>query len=137
MVAAGLAIGWRPEHGPVPALVLLLWLRFALGWAGIYLGLLLKTPESAVSVQILVWPAGFLLSVFVSPDTMPGWLGAIATWNPVSSTAPAVRHLLGGPAWTDAGWAVDHSVLLAASWPAVLTLIFVPLALRQYRLLGR
>jgi ABC-2 type transport system permease protein len=140
MVATGLALGWRPQHGLVPtltALGLLLWLRFAFTWVGIYLGLLLKTPESAVSVQVLVWPIGFLSSAFVSPGTMPAGLGAIATWNPLSATATAVRDLFGNPSWAAHSWAAQHSVLLAAVWPAVLTLAFLPLAYRQYRLLAR
>ncbi|MCP2167667.1 ABC transporter permease [Goodfellowiella coeruleoviolacea] len=140
MVATGLVVGWRPQHGLVPALValgLLLWLRFAFVWLGIYLGLLLRTPESAVSVQVLVWPVGFLSSAFVSPETMPTWLGAIATWNPLSATATAVRELFGNPTWAAHTWAADHSVLLAVLWPAVLTAVFLPLAYRQYRSLAR
>jgi ABC-2 type transport system permease protein len=140
MVATGLAVGWRPQHGMVRALAalgLLLWLRFAFIWIGIYLGLLLKTPESAVSVQVLVWPVGFLSTAFVSPDTMPAWLGAVATWNPLSATATAIRDLFGNPTWATHTWAADNSVLLAVLWPAALTLIFLPLAYRQYRLLGR
>lgn len=145
MVATGLVVGWRPQHGPVPtlaALGLLLWLRFAFTWVGVYLGLLLRTPESAVSVQVLVWPIGFLSSAFVSPDTMPGWLGAVATWNPLSATATAIRDLFGNPTWaghTSAGhtWAADHPVPLAAAWPAVLTLVFLPLAYHRYRSLAR
>jgi ABC-2 type transport system permease protein len=139
MVATGLAVGWRPTHGPVltlTALGLLLWLRFAFTWVGIYLGLLLKTPESAVSVQVLVWPVGFLSSAFVSPDTMPAWLGAIATWNPLSATATAIRDLFGNPTWATHTWAADHAIPLAALWPAVLTLVFLPLAYRQYRSLA-
>jgi ABC-2 type transport system permease protein len=140
MLTTGLAVGWRPQHGLVPtltALGLLLWLRFAFTWVGIYLGLLLKTPESAVSVQVLVWPIGFLSSAFVSPDTMPGWLGAIATWNPLSATAAAIRHLFGNPTWATHTWAANHATPLAALWPAVLTLIFLPLAYHRYRLLAR
>ncbi len=140
MVATGLAVGWRPQHGLVPtlsALGLLLWLRFAFTWVGIFLGLLLKTPESAVSVQVLVWPIGFLSSAFVSPDTMPGWLGAIATWNPLSATATATRDLFGNPTWTTDTWAAEHAIPLAVLWPAVLTLIFLPLAYRQYRRLAQ
>lgn len=140
MAATGLAMGWRPRHGLVPALAalgLLLWLRFAFVWVGIYLGLLLKTPEAAVSVQVLVWPVGFLASVFVSPDTMPAWLGAVADWNPLSATATAVRGLFGNPAWASHSWPAGHAILLAAVWPAVLTLVFLPLAGRRYRLLAR
>lgn len=139
MVATGLAVGWRPQHGLVPAMTalgLLLWLRFAFTWVGIYLGLRLKTPEAAVSVQVLVWPIGFLSSAFVSPDTMPAWLGALATWNPLSTTATAIRDLFGNPTWATHTWAADHSIALAAVWPAVLTLIFLPLAYRQHRLLA-
>lgn len=139
MVATGLLVGWRPEGGLVAtltALALLLWLRFAFTWVGIYLGFLLKTPDAAVAVQVLVWPVGFLSSVFVAPGTMPGWLGAIATWNPLSATATAIRELFANPTWNAHDWATEHSVLLALLWPAVLTLIFLPLAARQYRALG-
>jgi ABC-2 type transport system permease protein len=140
MVATGLIVGWTTNRGPLLALAglgLLVWLRFALTWIGIYLGLLLKTPESAVAVQVLVWPVGFLSSAFVSPDTMPSWLGAIATWNPLSATATAIRDLFGNPSWNAHNWATEHSVALALAWPAVLTVIFLPLAARQYRALGR
>jgi ABC-2 type transport system permease protein len=140
MVATGLAVGWRPQHGLAPALAalgLLLWLRFAFSWLGIYLGLLLKTPESAVTVQVLVWPIGFLSSTFVSPSTMPAWLDAIATWNPLSATATSIRDLFGNPTWATHTWAADHATPLAVLWPAVLTAIFLPLACRQYRLLAR
>jgi ABC-2 type transport system permease protein len=140
MVTTGLVMGWRPQHGVVPtltALGLLLWLRSAFTWIGIYLGLLLRTPESAVSVQVLVWPVGFLSGAFVSPDTMPAWLGALATWNPLSATATAIRDLFGNPTWATHAWAAEHSIPLAAGWPAVLTVVFLPLAYRQYRLLAR
>jgi ABC-2 type transport system permease protein len=139
MVVTGLLVGWTPHRGLLPALAalaLLLWLRFAFTWIGIYLGLLLKTPESAVAVQVLVWPVGFLSSAFVSPDTMPGWLGAIGTWNPLSATATAIRELFGNPNWNADTWATEHSITLALVWPALLTLIFLPLAAHRYRRLG-
>jgi ABC-2 type transport system permease protein len=140
MVVTGLLVGWTAHRGigaTLAAMGLLLWLRFAFAWVGIYLGLLLKTPESAVGVQVIVWPVGFLSSAFVSPGTMPGWLDAIATWNPISATATAARELFGNPDWAAGGWATQHSVALAVIWPAALTLIFLPLAARQYRALSR
>ncbi len=140
MVVTGLLVGWTAHRGLLPALAalgLLVWLRFAFTWVGIYLGLLLKTPESAVAVQVLVWPVGFLSSAFVSPATMPDWLGVIATWNPLSATATAIRELFGNPGWDAADWATRHSVAAALIWPAVLTAVFLPLAARQYRALGR
>ncbi|HZE38777.1 MAG TPA: ABC transporter permease [Stackebrandtia sp.] len=140
MVACGLVVGWTTHHGVLPTLAglgLLLWLRFAFAWVGIYLGLLLRTPESAVAVQVLVWPIGFLSSAFVSPATMPGWLNTVATFNPLSSTATAIRDLFGNPMWNANDWASQHAIPLALAWPAALTAIFLPLAARQYRALGR
>ncbi len=140
MVLTGLIAGWRPERGGLLALGavgLLLWLRFAFVWIGIYLGLLLRTPESAVAVQVLVWPVGFLSSAFVSPSTMPAWLDAVATWNPLSITATAVRELLGNPTWSAQSWATEHAVLLALLWPAALSAVFLPLAAHRYRLQER
>ncbi len=75
-------IGWRPTTGPAEialAVVLLLWLRFSLLWVGIFLGLRFRGPGATTAVQVLVWPIGFLSTVFVSAETMPGWLGAIAS----------------------------------------------------------
>jgi ABC-2 type transport system permease protein len=140
MVGTGLLVGWTANRGlplTLTAVGLLVFLRFAFTWIGIYLGLLLKTPESAVAVQILVWPVGFLSSAFVSPATMPDWLGAIAAANPLSATATAIRELLGNPTWNAHDWPTEHAVTLALIWPAVLTLIFLPLSVRQYRALDR
>jgi ABC-type multidrug transport system permease subunit len=116
--------------------VLLLALRFALIWAGIFLGLAARDPQAVVAVQVLVWPIGFLSSVFVAPSTMPGWLGTIAEWNPISSTATAVRELFGNPGFAGGSWVADHALLMAVAWPVALTLVFAPLAARRYRGLG-
>jgi ABC-2 type transport system permease protein len=136
MLAAGLAIGWGWGNGADDALAavgLLLLLRFAFVWVGIYVGLLLDTPEAAVVVQILVWPIAFLSSAFAAPETMPGWLGTIAAWNPVSATAAAARELFGNPGWGGDSWIAQHSVLMAVLWPLLLTAAFFPLAVVRYR----
>lgn len=140
MVGCGLAVGWQWRNGIGSALVavgLLLLLRFALLWLGIYLGLVLRSPEAVVVLQILVWPLGFLSNVFVSPATMPGWLGAIAEWNPLSATAAATRQLFGNPGWAGDSWAATHATELALAWPLLLVAVFLPLAVRQYRRLDR
>jgi ABC-2 type transport system permease protein len=136
MLAAGLAIGWGWGNGAGDALAavgLLLLLRFAFIWVGIYIGLVLQTPEAAVAVQILVWPIAFLSSAFAAPETMPGWLGAIAEWNPVSATATAARELFGNPGWGGDSWSAQHAVLMAVLWPVLLTAVFFPLAVARYR----
>ena len=141
LVLAGMAVGWRWHEAAgraAAALGLFLLLRFAFVWVGIYLGLVLKTPEAAMAVQILVWPLGFVSSGFTSPEDMPGWLGTIAEWNPVSSTITASRELFGNPGVPqDASWIAENAQLMAVVWPLVLVAVFLPLAARRYRDLRR
>jgi ABC-2 type transport system permease protein len=140
LICCGLAVGWRAHEGVARfalAVALLLLLRLAVLWAGIYLGLVAGTPDLVMAVQILVWPFGFLSSVFVAPDTMPGWLGAIAEWNPISATATATRALFGNEGWGGDSWAADNALLLAIAWPLVLIAVFFPLSVRRYRHLSR
>jgi ABC-type multidrug transport system permease subunit len=139
MVIAGLAVGWSWHDGAanaLAALALLLLLRFAFVWVGIYLGLVLKTPEAAVAVQVLVWPVGFLSSAYASPETMPGWLGTVAEWNPMSATVSAARDLFGNPGAGGGSWMAEHAIEMAVVWPLVLSAIFFPLAVGRYRRLG-
>ncbi|HZM74615.1 MAG TPA: ABC transporter permease [Candidatus Limnocylindrales bacterium] len=139
LVAAGLAMGWRWHNGfaqAAAAIGLLLLLRFALLWVGVYLGLLLKRPEAVMALQILVWPIGFLSNVFVSPETMPAWLGALAQWNPLSATVSAARELFGNPGWGGDSWIAQHSILMAIVWPVLLIAVFFPLSVRRYQKLS-
>ena len=111
---------------------LLLLLRFSLLWVGIYLGLIAKRPEAVAAVQILVWPVLFLSNTFVAPETMPGWLGAISEWNPLSSTVAATRELFGNPGWGGESWAAQNAPLMAVVWPLVIFAIFFPASVRRY-----
>jgi ABC-2 type transport system permease protein len=140
LMVGGLLIGWRPTTGAAEialGIVLLLWLRFALLWLGIFLGLSFRGTGATTVVQVLVWPIGFLSTVFVSAETMPGWLGVIAEWNPVSATATATRELFGNPTGVTGGWFAENAVLAASAWPLVITLVFLPLAAAAYRRLRR
>jgi ABC transporter DrrB family efflux protein len=140
LLGCGLLVGWRAHGGvaaTVTAVALLLLLRFAVLWLGIYLGLVVKGPESVVAVQILVWPVAFLAGAIVSPETMPGWLGTIAEWNPLSPTSTAIRDLFGNPGATGTSWATRHALPLAIAWPVVLLAIFGPLSVSRYRNLNR
>jgi ABC-type multidrug transport system permease subunit len=76
-------------------------------------------------------------SVFTPPHMMPGWLGAIAMWNPVSSTANAIRQLFGNPVASGGTWIEQHALVMAIVWPLVITAIFLPLAVRTFQRLSR
>ncbi|MFD4940991.1 ABC transporter permease [Streptomyces sp. NPDC058409] len=140
MTGVGYGLGWRWHHGPAAALGalgLLLLLRFAMLWIGIQLVLVAGKPELVQAVQILVWPVGFLSNVFATPESMPGRLGAVVEWNPMSATATAVRGLFGNPGGPGGTWASGHAELLAVAWPLVLIAVFFPLAVRRFARIGR
>lgn len=141
LVLGGLLLGWRISGSPLAAVLavaLLLWLRFAVLWLGIFLALTVGRNEGATMlVQVLVWPVGFLSNVFVSPEFMPSWLGAVAAWNPISATATAARELFGNPTGVTSGWLAEHALLGAVLWPAILVAVFLPLSARAYRRLRR
>jgi ABC-2 type transport system permease protein len=140
MVVCGLLIGWRWHESIGQALLavgLLLLLRFSLLWVGIFLGLMAKSPEAVAAVQILIWPVLFLSNTFVAPETMPGWLGAISEWNPLSATVAATRELFGNPGWGGETWIAQNSLLMAILWPIGIFVVFFPLSVRCYRRLSR
>jgi ABC-2 type transport system permease protein len=140
MIGVGLLLGWRWHVGldnALAAVGLLLLLRFALLWVGIFCGLIASGPESVAAVQILVWPFSFLSNVFVDPVTMPAWLGVIAQWNPLSATASATRALFMNPGWQGDSWAAENALSLAIIWPILLVAIFLPFSVRKYRRLSR
>lgn len=140
MVACGLLVGWR-WHGTLAeaalAVGLLLLLRFALVWMAICLALVAGNPEALVAVQVLVWPVGFLSSAFAAPGTMPGWLGVLAEWNPLSATVTAARQLFGNPTAAGDSWLVQHALAMAVGWPLLILALCFPLAVCRYRRLGR
>lgn len=135
-----LVIGWRSDGSllaTVSAFGLLLLLRFALIWIGIFLGLMVPNQEAAGNLFAVAFPFGMLSSVFTPPSLMPEWLGLIAMWNPVSSTANAIRELFGNPVPTGDSWIETHAMLMSVVWPVIITVIFLPLAVRTYGRLSR
>jgi ABC transporter DrrB family efflux protein len=142
MAVCGLVVGWR-FHGSVGEMLaafgLLLMLRFAATWIGLYLGLIVRGPEGAGTLTPLLFPVIMISNAFVPTDSMPTWLRVVAEWNPVSATVGAIRQLFHNPTLTsaDASWPMRHPVLMAVVWPIVLTAIFLPLAVRRYQRMSR
>lgn len=140
MIGCGLLVGWRARGSvgdTVLAFALLLFLRFAMLWIGIYLGLLVRNPEALAAVQTLLFPVTMVTNTFAAPGTMPGWLGTIADWNPLSATVSATRELFGNPGWSGDSWPATHATELAIAWPVVLTAVFAVLSIRRYQRLSR
>ncbi|MFI9504068.1 ABC transporter permease [Nocardia sp. NPDC052566] len=140
LMLTAFAIGWRPTGGilgGLAAFALLLWLRFALIWVGVWLGLMVPNPEAAGGLFGVAFPLTMISSIFVAPQLMPSWLGFLAAWNPLSSTVAASRELFGTPVGAGDSWIESHATLMAVVWPLILTLIFLPLAVRRFQNLSR
>ena len=83
-------------------------------------------PVSRVHLDV---PLIFASSVLAPPETMPGWLQPFVEVNPITVATDALRGLpLGGP--------VLSRVLRMLAWTAALTVVFAPLAIRQFRRLS-
>jgi ABC-type multidrug transport system permease subunit len=140
-IACGLVVGWSWHDGlwgAAAAVALLLLLRFACLWIGIWLGLMVGSPEAAGAVWGLLFPLTMITSAFVAPELMPGWLGTVAEWNPLSSTVTACRELFGNVGADGGGsWIASHAVLMAVVWPVVLVAVFFPLSVRRFQRLSR
>ncbi|MQA07828.1 MAG: ABC transporter permease [Pseudonocardiaceae bacterium] len=140
LVGIALVLGWRSGGSLAAtfgAFLLLLLLRLALIFVGIFLGLIVQNTEAAGNLFAVAFPFGMVSSVFAPPDLMPGWLGAVAAWNPVSSTAGAIRDIFESPAVASGFWIEEHALAAAIVWPMVITAIFLPLAVRRFKRLSR
>ncbi|HEU5027786.1 MAG TPA: ABC transporter permease [Spirillospora sp.] len=144
MAATGLVVGWRAHRGGWPtaeAFLLLVLLRHALSWAGCFLGLVVKNEQTADQFVPLVFPVTMLSNSFVPTGGMPGWLRAVADWNPVSAATAACRQLFGNPgapaAHADLAWPLAHPVAATLLWSIALTAVFAPLSVRTFHRRGR
>jgi ABC-2 type transport system permease protein len=142
MVTCGLIVGWRAHNGVAQTLAafgLIVLLRYALSWVGVYLGLVVKNEATADRMIPLVFPVSMVSNSFVPTGGMPAWLRAIADWNPVSSLVAANRQLFGNPGVkvADPAWPIAHPVTAVLLWTVGLLAVFVPLSVRQYRRKGR
>ncbi|MBM6589214.1 ABC transporter permease [Brevibacterium sp. RIT 803] len=140
-MVCGLIIGWRITEGPWSALLgilLLLLFGFAMSWIGAFIALTARSVEVAQSLGLIwLFPVTFLSGAFVSVDSLPGPLQAIASWNPVTAVATSVRELFGNvsPAGytSGTGWAADNPILYAVISCVAVIAIFSTVAVSQYR----
>src|SRR5262249_56651272 len=102
MIGVGAAIGFRFHAGPAAALAAVA-LAIAIGlvfsWLNLLLGLLVRDPESAGLAGLFPIIILFFTSSALAPvATMPGWLQAFPTANPITVITRALRAFsLGGP----------------------------------------
>ncbi|MDP9374995.1 MAG: ABC transporter permease, partial [Chloroflexota bacterium] len=139
MAGCGLIVGWRAHNGLLSTLAgfgLLLLFGFAMTWVGTFLGMLVRTPETANTLGfVALFPITFIANTFVPTEGMPTFLRALADWNPLSATVAACRRLFGNPgaAYTGDAWPLQHPVAASLGYSLLLLAIFIPLAVRRYR----
>src|SRR5215211_551427 len=133
ILGVGMLLGFRITTSPLAALagfVLIIAFGMALSWVAALIGLSVRNPETAQSAGFIwMFPLTFASSAFVVASTMPGWLQPFVRINPISVAADALRGLLlAGP--------VLGPVLKTTAWIVALTVVFAPLAIRQFRRLA-
>ncbi|MCL2782120.1 MAG: ABC transporter permease [Actinomycetia bacterium] len=127
-LAMGVAVGYRPAGGwgiPV-GLALIIMAGWSLGWIFTWLGSVARSAQAVQGISMMImFPLTFMSNAFVPASTLPGWLRAFVSVNPVSHIVTACRALMNGGALTaDLGW--------AAAGCAVVVAVFAPMAVRAY-----
>ena len=140
MSATGLAIGWRIRTSVGEALgafVLLLLFAYAMSWIMAVVGLVVPSPEVVNNASfIVIFPLTFIANTFVPTNKLPSVLRVIADWNPLSAVTQAARQLFGNTGSVprpDHPWSLHHPVLYTLLWVLGILIVFVPLAVRQYK----
>ena len=138
VAATGLAVGWRVHGTPADvasAAGLALLFGYCAAWAGACVGMLARGPEAAQAVGLtVIVPLSLTSNAFITTTAMPGWLQAVADWNPVSVLAAACRQLLGNPdpAAVIAAWPMRHPEVASAAWSLALLAVLMPVTVWLY-----
>ena len=139
LTGTGLLVGWRPHESVLSvtsAILLLLVFSSAMIWAGTWLGMMVRSPDAVMGVGfVVVFPLTFVSNAFVPMESLPSALQWIAAVNPISVIVAAVRELFGNPTApiTKDVWPMEHPVIAAWLYCAVILLITVPGAVHRYR----
>jgi ABC-type polysaccharide/polyol phosphate export permease len=136
---SGLLVGWG-IHSDVPHALagygLIGLFALAMVWVGTLLGLIVRSPDAAQGVVfVIVFPMTFLASTFVPLAGLSPVLQTIASWNPISTLAAAVRELFGNPTALppDAPWPLHHAVASAVVACVAIIAVAAPLAIRAFQ----
>jgi ABC-2 type transport system permease protein len=135
IAALGLSLGWRPHLNAatlleVIGLVLLGLLAFTT--FGVLLGMTLRSADAIQGIGFaVVFPMAFLGGTFVPIAGMRLVPRTIADYNPLSAIVAAIRQVTQG---TNSGgsWPLQHPVIAAVAYCALITAICLPLAVRKF-----
>ncbi len=139
LLGTGLIVGWRAHTSLFhffEALLLLLVFATAMIWIGLWLGILVRSPDAVMGIGfVIVFPLTFMSNAFVPINSMPSVLQWLASVNPVSVLIAAVRTLFGNPVSpvTKHVWPLDHPVAGAWIYSIFLVAVGSVIAQRRYK----
>ena len=140
MVVCGFAVGWR-WHGTIAealaAFGLLLLLRLAFLWIGIFLGLKAKVGRDGQLDLRAALPGHHAVERLRRDRADADLARRHRRVEPAVGHGTATRVLFGNPTGDPTGWVGEHAMLLAVFWPLLITVATLPLAVRAYRKLSR
>jgi ABC-2 type transport system permease protein/oleandomycin transport system permease protein len=135
MTGVGVAVGFDFPNGAlgfIAAAALVLLFSYALLWGFVLVGLTAPNSETAqVMAFPILFPLIFASPAFVQTTTMPHWLAAFATHQPVGAVIIAVRALMAGGNYV--GGSTTEHVLVALAWCVGFLVVLAPLAVWRYR----
>lgn len=142
MIGVGYLVGFSFENGLIAALAaigLAVSIGFAFSWISATIGLAIKEVESVQAASFTwVFPLTFVSSALVPLQGLASFLQPLARNNPVTAWANAVRVLTNGEGIlmsdpTLAGETLTGLVVKSTLWILGILVVFVPIAVRQYR----
>jgi ABC-2 type transport system permease protein len=126
----GFVMGYRPGGGVLGVLaagLLIVGTAWSLAWIFTFLGTVMSSAQGVQGISLLImFPLTFLSNAFVPVRTLPDWLHAFVTVNPISHVVSATRALANdGAVSTELWWSLVACGAVVA--------VFATLALRAYR----
>jgi ABC-2 type transport system permease protein len=100
LLVVGLLLGTEIQEGVIGiALMFVLLALWAVAYGGLYFVVALTTrnPQAPLALAPLFLPLQFLSTQFVPESLLPGWVQAVAAWNPFTYMVDAARALTTGP----------------------------------------
>jgi len=135
--AMSFAVGFRLHTGILRALGafgLAVLVAFAFCWLFTALGFFAGSAQGAQSLSFLVFPLTFVSSAYVPVATMPGWMQAFASRQPLTAMVDSARILAEGHAASATlGHPLGYYLPAALLWIAAVVAVMAPLSVWRLR----
>jgi ABC transporter DrrB family efflux protein len=130
VTGVGYLVGFRFGNGVLAAILMIVLVTVfgvAICCISAYTGLAIGDEESVQAFGLIwIFPLTFLSSAFVPISTMPGWLQAFASNQPVTYVIDTMRAMAGGGP-------IEANLLKSIAWLVGIFVVFLPLAIRAYK----